>query len=255
MAGVNYVQIRHLEELNRNNESQIQDLSQTLSSMVYSLYHQDIQAAVQRWIDIHGNPPKGVEVKPCYVNTGDVAAWIDQKGHLEYEFMAGEFPSLYGPLYPRGGYWDAFPYAQWVRPPEVIAVWVQLYNRSSGLWFPKTEVFSRSIGEFAFYFINSSSHEVVGIDGIYAVLLLQDFKDNSLPNILPDIIGTSNYLLYPRSWGMSSGGSWRRRDWIMLQSDEPTGEDCIRDWCPAYDLELLVDWKTETASIETLNPK
>lgn len=180
-----YFQIIHLGEINRNNESQIQDLSQTLSDIVFSMYYQDIQGAVQRWIEVHGSPPEGFEVKLCYINTGDVAAWIDSIGNLEFQFKAGDQPSFYGPRYPRGLYWEGFPYPGWCRPPEVIAVWVQLYNRSSSLWFSRTDVLSRKPGDFACYLINSSTHKVVGIDGCYAVNLLQDFRDDSLPKNPP----------------------------------------------------------------------
>lgn len=234
-----YFQIGHLEEINRNNESQIQDLSQTLSDMIFSIYHQDIQGAVQRWIEVHGSPAEGLEVKPCYVNTGDVAAWIDSDHNLQF-IQAG----LYGPHWPFG-YWDSFPYPDWCRPPEVIAVWVYAYNKSSGLWFSTRDF----LGDFACYFINHSDHKAVGIDGHYAVNLLQDFKDNSLPNTLTNIIGTPNYLLKPISWGMRNDGSWNSKYEIMLKDGEWHG------WRSEYDLVLVIDWNTETASIKMLKPK
>jgi len=248
-----YFQIIHLGEINRNNESQIQDLSQTLSDMIFSIYYQDIQGAVQRWIEVHGSPPEGVEVKPSYINTGDVAAWIDPTGNLEFQFKAGDFPSVYGPRYPRGLYWEGFPYPSWCHPPEVIAVWVQLYNKSSGIWSSGTDVFSRNLGDFAFYLVNSSAHKVIGIDGNYAAILLRDFRDNSVPNTLPNILGTPDYLLNPLSWGMCNDGSWESAYEILLKDGEwPLGKG---GWHPAYDLKFKVDWKIETASIKMLKPK
>mgnify|MGYP001045512893 CR=1 FL=1 len=236
-----YFQIRGLEEMNRNSARQIQELFQTLSDMVFSVYYQDIQVAGQRWIEVHGSPPEGVEVKPCYINTDDVAAWIDSAGNLQ---LIRE--GVYGPRWPRGLYWDGFPYPDWCRPPEVIAIWVQLYNRSSGLWFSETEVLSRKSGDFTCYLINSSAHKVIGIDAYYAIHLEQDFKNNSLPKILPNIIGTPNFLLRPRSYGMCNDGSWDWKYEVMLKDVE---------WYYAYDLVLIVDWNTETAGIKMLKPK
>ena len=242
-----YFQVRHLEGINRNNARKIEELSQTLSDMVFSTYYQDVQGAGQRWIDVHGSPPEGVEVKPCYINTGDVAAWIDSAGNLQL------VPDgCYGPLL-YGIYWDGFPRPDWCRPPEVIAIWVQLHNGSSGLWFSTTEVLSRKPGDFACYLINTSDHKVIGIDAHYATHLERDFKDNSLPKTLPNILGTPNYLLRPHSYGMSNDGSWNWEYEVLLKDGEwPPGAG---GWYPGYDLELMVDWKTETASIKMLKPK
>lgn len=146
-----YFQTRHLEEMNRNRAHQIQELSQTFSYVIFSRYYQDIQGAVQRWIEAHGSLPEGVEVKPCYINTGDVAGWIDSAGSLQ---LVPE--GCYGPLL-YGCYWDGFPRPDWCRPPEVIALWVQLYNKSNGLWFSTTEVLSRKPGNFASYLINTQT--------------------------------------------------------------------------------------------------
>ena len=239
-----YFQIIHLGKINRNNESQIQDLSQTISDLVFSIYYQDIQGAVQRWIEVHGSPTEGLEVKPCYINTGDVAAWIDSTGSLQ---LIPE--GCYGPSWPRGYYWDGFPRPDWCRPPEVIAIWVQLYNASSGLWFSTTDVLSRKPGDFACYLVNTSDHKVIGVDAHYAIHLEQDFKDNSLPKTLPSILGTAIYLLRPRSYGMCNDGSWNWEYEVMLEDGEWHG------WHSEYDLELMVDWKTETASIKMLKPK
>lgn len=243
LAGVNYVQIRHLEELNRNNESQLQDLSQTLSSMIYSRYHGDIQAAVQRWIGVHGNPPEGAEVKPAYINTGDVAAWIDPTSNLEFHFRAGDQPSIYGPLYPMGGYWDTQNFPSWIRPPEIIAVMIQLWNISSGPWSHVEWTRSREVGEYAHYLVNTSTHEVVGIDEFYAWALWNDFRDNNLSKTFPE----PYYYV-----GLQSGPHMRNNGtWVF----KPLVYEKVNGLRIAYEGVLKIDWNTESVSIETLNPK
>ena len=228
-----YFQIKHLEQ---DSARQIHELSQTLSDLVFSMHYQDIQAARQRWITVHGNPHDDTYVMPCYINTGIFAAWIDSKANLELVPEGCYGPRLYGT------YWDGFPRPNWCRPPEIIALWVQLYNKSSDLWFSETDVLSRKPGDFACYLINNSNHEVIGIDAHYAIHLKQDFKDNSLSNIL----GTPNYLLSPRSYGMCNDGLWNWKYDVWLKDDE---------WYWAYDLEIIVDWKNESASIKMLKSK
>lgn len=188
-SAFSYIQYQRLNQLYAEYES----LFETLSYSLFSAYQKDIQAAVQRWILVHGIPKEEIEVKPCYINTGTLAAWIDSASNLQ---LVSE--GCYGPLRPHGTYWGCFPYPNWCKPPEVIAVWVQLYNKSSGLWFPREKVLLRKLGEFACYLVNTSDHKVIGIDGYYAITLEHNFWRNSLPNLL----GTSNYGLTDCRYGM-----------------------------------------------------
>jgi DNA-binding transcriptional ArsR family regulator len=231
-SAFSYVQYQKLNKLSAEYES----LSETLSDLLFSAYHKDIQAAVQRWIQVHGTLQDGIEIKPCYINTGTLAAWIDPENHLQ---LVPE--GYYGPQWPRGSYWDCFPYPTWCKPPEAIAVWVQLYNKSNGLWFPKEKVLSRKLGEFACYLINTSDHKVIGIDGYYATTLEQDFWHNSLPNLL----GTYNYGLtsfrYGIGYGYAEDNSWGFELEIKLKDTE--------QYC--Y-LMLIIDWNMEIAKVHTL---
>jgi len=235
LSALSYAQYQTLNQLSVKHES----LSEALSDLLLSAYHKDIQAAVQRWIQVHGTPQEDIEIKPCYVNTGTIAAWIDLANHLQ---LVPE--GCYGPRWPRGSFWDCFPYPDWCKPPEVIAVWVQLYNKSSGLWFPEEKVLSRKLGEFACYLVNTSDHKVIGIDGYYAIILEQEFWHNSLPNLL----GTTNYGLtdfrYGMGYGYATDNSWGFELEIKLKD---TGQ--------YYDLILIIDWNTESAKIHTLKLK
>lgn len=234
-SAFSYIQYQRLNHLSAEYES----VCKTLSDSLLFTYQRDIQAAIQRWMQVHGSIQNKIEIKPCYINVGILAAWIDPANNLK--LASGGY---YGPLWLRGGYWDCFPYPNWCKPPEVIAVWVQLYNKSSGTWFPEEDVLSRKLGEFACYLVNTSDHKVIGIDGYYAIRLEQDFWHNSLPNLL----GTSNYGLISYSYGMgcgyAEGNSWEFELEIVL-----------KDTQQRYELILIVDWSTESVKVYALSPK
>jgi len=232
LCGLSYVQYQRLNQLSTEYES----LSETLSDVIFSAYYKDFQAAIQRWTQIHGIPLEGVEIKPCYINTGTLAAWIDSANNIEL-VPEGHY-GYKSPWY--GYYWDQFPYPDWCHPPEVISIWVQLYNRSGGSWFPREKVLSRKLGDFACYLVNTSIHRVIGIDGYYAITLEQDFWHNSLPNLL----GTANYGLTWFEYGMGNNSSWEFNLKIKSKDSEKY-----------YDMTLIIDWNTESAKVETLQLK
>jgi len=206
-------------------------INEILSNTVFSAYSDEIGAAVQRWREVHGNPSENADILPCYINTGTIAAWIDPEGNLQLESSY-----YYGPQYQHGEYWRGFPYPTWCRPPEIIAVWVQLYNKSINLWYAREGVLDRETGNFACYLINRSHHRVIGIDGYYAVTLFEKFWHNSFPEML----GTHDYKLTEASYGMRDDGSWEFNYRIQLKYTEEY-----------RDVKLLVNWKTENVEIET----
>lgn len=99
-SAFSYIQYQRLNELSAEYDS----LTETLSDLLFSAYQKDIQAAIQRWIQVHGRIQKDIEIKPCYINTGILAAWIDPANNLQ---LVPE--GYYGPLWPQGSYWDCFP--------------------------------------------------------------------------------------------------------------------------------------------------
>lgn len=232
LSGLYYVQYQRLNQVSAGYES----LSETLTEVTLSAYSKDFQAATQRWTQVHGIPLEGVEIRPCYINVGTLAAWIDSAYNIELEPEG-----VYGYKLPwYGYYWHQFGYPEWCHPPEVISIWVQLYNRSGDSWFPGAKVLSRTLGDFACYLVNTSSHTVIGIDGFYAIALEQDFWHNSLPTLL----GTSNFGLTWFKYGMDNDGSW---DFDLEIKLKDSGE--------YYDLTLIIDWNTESAKVKTLQIK
>lgn len=237
-----YIQYQKLNQLSAKYEY-LSETSEMISYSLLSAYHKDIQAAIQRWIQVHGTPQQDIEIKPCYINTGAIAAWIDLENHLE---IVPE--GCYGPMWPRGSYWIGFPYPDWIKPPDVIAVWVQLYNKSSGLWASRENVLSRKLGEFACYLVNTSDHRVISIDGYYAAEIWKNFWDNTLPSLLPSLLGTSHYELTGISYGMGYGYA-ERNSW------EYELEIRLKDNGQFYILKVIIDSNTESAMVYSLKPK